>query len=98
MRSQVRDVFEEYHFMPECDMDEQHKVLVQLAHIAHVGNYRNAELAGKQTHSQEFANAGNSNCIHLNETGASCLQVILEHDAIGNVFSKRDLNRGDGAG
>ena len=45
MLSQVRNALKEKSLMPECDVVEQNKVLMNLAHISHVRNDPQTELS-----------------------------------------------------
>src|SRR5258708_4721998 len=58
-------------------------------------DYRHAELLAEQTHRDEFTDAGHTDSIHLNESGAPGLQIILEHDAVRDVFPEGELARRD---
>ena len=42
MRLQMWDALEEYCFMSQCDVIEEHQVLVNLSHVAHVRNHLQA--------------------------------------------------------
>ena len=42
---QVGDAFEKQRIVPECDVIEEHEVLMNLAHVSHVGNHRQSEFA-----------------------------------------------------
>jgi len=96
--TQMRNVFEEDNFVPQRDMIKQDQVLMQLAHIANVGNDRHPKLPAQQTHGNEFTHARHTHRVHLNETRATRLQIILKHNAIRDVFAKGEPGRCDGIG
>jgi len=51
--AQVRDVFEEDHFIAQGDVVEEHEMLVNLPHVADMGNDRHSGFPAKQTHSDD---------------------------------------------
>ena len=93
MFAQMRDVFEEYNFVAKCDVVEQNKMLMKLAHVADMRHHGHAKFAAKQTDGDEFAHARNAHGVHLNESGASGLQIVFENDAVRHVFAQRQLRR-----
>src|SRR5258705_6550509 len=83
---QMGNVLEEDNLVAECNVVEQDEVLVHLAHVAHVRDDRHTKLPTKQAYGDEFTDAGHTHRIHLDESCASGLQIILEHDAVWDVF------------
>jgi len=71
--SQMRDVFEKDKVVAEGDVVEQDEVLVQLPHVPNVRDDGHAKLPAKQTHSDEFADAGHAGRVHLDKSGAAGL-------------------------
>ena len=98
MFAQVRDMFKEYDFVTEGDVVEQRVVLVELAHVTDVGHNRHAKFTAKQADGDEFAHAGNPYSIHLNKSSAPALQIVLEDDAIWNVFTQCQFRWRDSVG
>ena len=45
MFPQVRDAFEKQRIVPKGNVVEEHQVLMNLAHVSHVGNHRQSEFA-----------------------------------------------------
>ena len=89
----MRDVFEKYDFVAEGDVVEQNKMLMKLTHVADMRHGGHAKFAAKQAHGEKFAHARHAHGVHLDEPGAFSLQIILENDAIGNMFANRELRR-----
>jgi len=52
----------------------------------------------KSENSDELADARHAHGIDLNEPGALRLQIVLEDDAVGDVFAQGQLRRRDGFG
>ena len=93
MFSQMRNMLKKDNLMTERDVIEQNEVLVKLPHIPNVRNHRDAKFPAQQADGNEFAHPGNSHRVHLDESGARGLQVILENDTVRNVFANRQLRR-----
>lgn len=89
MLPQMRDMLEKDNFVTERDVIEQNEVLVKLTHVTNVRNYRNAKFPAEQADGNEFTDASDSHRVHLDESRAPGLQVILENDPVRNVFAKR---------
>jgi len=85
--AKVRDVFEEDGGEIESDVIEEHEMLVELAHVADVGDHRDTELLAHDAHGKKLADAGDADGIHLDETGAFRLQVVFENHAVRHVFA-----------
>jgi len=49
---QMRDVFQKDDFVVERNVVEEHQMLVQLPHVAYVGNDRQATTSCHQTHGE----------------------------------------------
>ena len=81
--------------MPHSNVIEQHKMLVDLAHIADMRNYRQAELTCEQADGEEFRNPRNPCAIYLHKMNRPRLHEVLEHDAIWNVLAQRDRDGRD---
>ena len=77
---------------------EQHEMLMQLPHIADVRHDRDAKFSAEQTDRQELTDARHPDRIHLDETRATGLEVILENDPIWHVLTERKFRRGDSLG
>ena len=45
MFPQVRDALEKQRIVPKGNVVEEHQVLMNLAHVSHVGNHRQSEFA-----------------------------------------------------
>ncbi len=93
MLSQMRDMLKKDNLMPERDMIEQNQVLVKLPHVANVRNHRYTKFPAEQADGDEFAHPSHSHRVHLDESCALGLQVILENDPVRNVFAERELRR-----
>src|SRR5580658_7605186 len=91
MLLEMRDVFQKHHFVVERDVVKEHKMLVQLPHVAYVGNDWQAKFPGHQTHGEKFAHAGKARAVRLNEMHACVMKEVLEEDAVRDVFSSGDL-------
>ena len=83
----VRDVLKKYFFVTHGNMIKEHKVLVNLAHIADVWHHRHSEFTRQQAHGEEFAHSANPRAIHLDKTRAAALQIALEDHPIGDVLA-----------
>lgn len=59
------DVFKKDFLQAECDMIDQHQVLVNLPHVAHMRHDFQPELSCQQTHGQEFTDAANARAVNL---------------------------------
>ena len=86
MLLQMRDVFQKDDFVVERDVVEEDEVLVQLPHVAYVGNDRQAKLLGHQTHGEKFAHPRKARAVRLNEMHACVMEEVLEEDAVWDVF------------
>jgi hypothetical protein len=84
---QVRDAFEKQQFVSHGNAVEQDQVLVDLAHIADMRNYRQSKLSRQQANRKKLRNAGDSGAINLYKMRGACLHEVLEHNAIWNVFA-----------
>ena len=94
MAGQMWDVFEEQRLVTECNVIEQHEVLMQLPHIAHVRYNRQPHCPRKKAYCEElrYSREPGAVCLHImNSTG---LQEIFEQNAIGNVLAGRKFYRG----
>ena len=90
--SQMGDVFEKDRLMAHRNVVHQNQMLMDLAHVADVGNDRDTKFARKQADREEFAYSAEAGAIRLEKANASGLKVVLEHHASGNVLSDRDRN------
>lgn len=93
MLSEMGNVFEEAWFMAHRDVVHQYKMLMDLPHIADVRHDSNVIHAGQQTHSQKLTYATQARAVWLEKADASGLEVILEHDAVRNMFAYGERNR-----
>src|SRR5580698_9399696 len=78
---EMRNVLEENSFVVECDVIEDHEVLMQLPHIAHVRHDRQAKFLCHQTDREKLAHARKPGAIGLNEMHPSIVEEILEKNA-----------------
>jgi len=86
VRAQVRNILQKNDRRVERDVVEQHQGLVDLSHIATVGNHRQSILAGQQAHGNVFAHPREAAAIRLHEVERARLHVILENHPVGNVL------------
>jgi hypothetical protein len=93
---QMRDMFQEDDLVVKSNVIEQDQMLVQLAHVANVGNYRQAQLFRHQADSEKFAYTSEPGAICLYEMYASVMEEVLEKNAVRYVFARRNLYRGKG--
>ncbi len=98
MLPKMGNVFQKDNLVAERNVVEQDEVLVQLPHIANVRYDGHAKLAAKQTHRNEFTDASHASRIHLDESRASGQQIILEDDAVRDVFPNRQPGGSDCVG
>lgn len=84
--------------MTECDPIENHQVLMNLSHVSHVRNDRQAELPGQQTDHQKLANTCQPGANCLDEMNCAAAEEILEQNAVGNMLARGNANRSDRAG
>src|SRR5438046_5769878 len=82
MLPQMRDMLEKDNFVTERDVIEQNEVLVKLTHVTNVRNDRNAKFPAEQADGDKFAHSGDSHRVHLDESRAAGLQVVLENDSV----------------
>jgi hypothetical protein len=83
----MRNAFEKQQFVSHGNAVEQDQVLVDLAHIADMRNYRQSELSRQQANRKKLRNAGDSGAINRYKMHGACLHKVLEHYAIWNVFA-----------
>src|SRR5258708_22559 len=83
---QMGNVLEKNTLVATCDVVEQDEVRVKLRDVANGRDDRDCKLAAKQTPRDEFTDAGHTDGIYLDESGAFRLQIILENDAVRDVF------------
>ena len=57
MFAQVGNVFQEQNVVSHGDVVKEHKMLVNLSHVADVGQYRQAKSLRQQAHGYEFADS-----------------------------------------
>ncbi len=84
--------------MTECDPIENHQVLMNLSHVSHVRNDRQAELPGQQTDHQKLASTCQPGANCLDEMNCAAAEEILEQNAVGNMLARGNANRSDRAG
>ena len=88
MLLKVRDALQKQCRMSHGDVIEQHQVLMNLPHIADMRNYGQPKLAGQKAHGKKLGDTGHAGAVHLHKMHGAGLHEILEHDAIGDVFTK----------
>ena len=66
---------------------EEHQVLVNLPHVAHVGHDGQVELLGQQADGNELADAADARAIDLDEVGGAGLHVVLEEHPVRNMLA-----------
>src|ERR1700693_234910 len=76
-------------------MVEQHQVLVNLPHIAHVRNDSQAELSRQYADRDELRDAGYPRAVDLHNLHSRSLHEILEHDSVRNVLTQGNWDRLD---
>ena len=94
---QMRNVLKKHDFMIERNAIEEHEMLMNLAHVAHVWHDRQIELFGHDTYSQEFADSAEAGAVCLHKIHSSIEEIILEYDPVRDMLSRRDANRREGA-
>ena len=77
---QMRDVFQKHDLVAERNVIEQHEMLVQLAHVANVGNHRQAKLLRHQADGEKLAHAREPGAIRLHEMHATVMEEVLEEN------------------
>jgi hypothetical protein len=91
MFTQMGDVFEEDFFQAECDMVDQHQMLVYLPHVTDMRHDFQPELSCQQTHGQEFTDAADACAVNLDKGCRTGLHEIFELNAIGNMLAQGHL-------
>ena len=86
----MRDVLEKDDLVIERNPEEEHQVLVNLPHVAHVRRDWKPRLPGQQCDRKELTDSGDARAIHLNEVNRLRLDQVLECDAVGDMLSGRD--------
>ena len=94
MIAKVRNVLEKYGLLPQANVIEQDKMLVQLAHIAHMWNHGKAEFLCKEANREKFAHACQPRAVSLHVVDGGGLEEILEGDPIWNVLARGDFDGG----
>ena len=67
-------------------------MLMHLAHIANMRDYRKVEEFRQETHTQELAHPRNPRAIDLYEGNRPGLHEVLEQDAIRDMLPSCDLD------
>ena len=94
----MRDGFEKNRFVIETDVVEEHEMLMQLPHVADVGNHGHAGLPGHEADDQKLADPGHAHRIHLTDGHAAALEIVFEEDPVGHMFARGNADGSDGVG
>jgi hypothetical protein len=95
MAAQMGDMFQEDHVVSECDVIEQHQMLMDLPHIPNVRDDGQPDLARQQADREE--KAGHAGAIGLHKMNRFRLHEVFEVDAVGHMLPQGNANRGDRA-
>ena len=91
----VWDVLKKPCVVARCGRIEQHQMLVDLAHVAHMRHNREPELPREQADGQKFRDTRQPRTIRLHEVQRARLHEILEHYAVWHVLAERNSNEHD---
>ena len=89
----MRNVFQENNRLPQRDMIEKHQMLMNLAHVADMGNNRQPEFLREQSDRQEFTHARQARAVRLDEMNRAGFDEVLEHHPIRHMFTQRHSHR-----
>ena len=81
--------------MSEFNMIEQDQMLMELPHIAYMWYHRDTEFFRQEADGDEFTDPSHPDGIYLHESGRTGLQIVLEDDLVGYMFSQCEFDGGD---
>jgi len=85
-------MLEEQGLLSQSNAIEQDKMLMQLPHIAHMGNHGKANFLGKEADREKFAYACQPRAVSLHVMDGGGLEEVFEDDSIWNMFAGSDFD------
>ena len=86
----MRNRFEEQYLVSQRDMIKEHQMLMNLAHVSHVGDDRQSKFSREQAYCQELGDACKPGAIGLDKMQRPSPHHIFKKNAVGDMFAKRD--------
>ena len=75
MFAQVGNVFQEQNVVSHGDVVKEHKMLVNLSHVADMGQYGQAKFFGQDAHGQKLTDSCQSRAVGLDKMHCSALHA-----------------------